>query len=111
MQLCTTFPRRPRLVRVLPSHILLHLTLSADGETIHIKELHVLADAALEEGFDKDEELMLLEALRASRELKRIGVRASNVAAAADTRATVAEMQDGVRPSDSFVFALGFVLT
>ncbi|KAJ6599946.1 hypothetical protein DFH09DRAFT_901650, partial [Mycena vulgaris] len=67
-----------------------------EGKTIHITELHTLADEAIVTGFTKEEEEQLIETLREAREHKRVGVRASNVAAAVDTRSTVSEIQDEI---------------
>jgi hypothetical protein len=61
--------------------------------------LHLTADKALEEGFTKDEEENMLEVLRAARKLQRVGLRASNIAAATDVRAVANRLQDEVRTS------------
>ncbi|KAJ7079412.1 hypothetical protein B0H15DRAFT_752800, partial [Mycena belliarum] len=69
------------------------LTIS-DGETHHITELHKLADAVLAKGVSPEDEASMIQALRDAREEKRMGIRASNVAAATDTRATAARIQE-----------------
>ncbi|KAJ7085133.1 hypothetical protein B0H15DRAFT_951156 [Mycena belliarum] len=65
-----------------------------DGETHHITELHKLADAVLAEGVSPEDEASMIQALRDAREQRRMGIRASNVAAATDTRATAARIQE-----------------
>ncbi|KAJ7065093.1 hypothetical protein B0H15DRAFT_807738 [Mycena belliarum] len=65
-----------------------------DGEALHVTELHKLADEALLAGVTPEEEARMKEALRESRQEKHVGMRGTNLAAAADTRATVARIQD-----------------
>ncbi|KAJ7066783.1 hypothetical protein B0H15DRAFT_807475 [Mycena belliarum] len=65
-----------------------------DGESLHVTELHKLADEILSAGVTPEEEARMKEALRESRQEKHVGMRGTNLAAAADTRATVARIQD-----------------
>ncbi|KAJ7200120.1 hypothetical protein GGX14DRAFT_572234 [Mycena pura] len=60
-------------------------------------ELHHLTDEALKEGFTPEEEEDMKEVLREQRKLKKIGLRASNVAAATDARTVAAHIQDEFR--------------
>ncbi|KAJ7065963.1 hypothetical protein B0H15DRAFT_958440 [Mycena belliarum] len=65
-----------------------------DGESLHVTELHKLADEILSAGVTPEEEARMKEALRESHQEKHVGMRGTNLAAAADTRATVARIQD-----------------
>ncbi|KAJ7690541.1 hypothetical protein B0H17DRAFT_1201662 [Mycena rosella] len=57
-------------------------------------ELHRLTKDAIEEGLAPEEEKEMMAALRAAHELKHMGLRASNIAAATDTRAVANRIQD-----------------
>ncbi|KAJ7232806.1 hypothetical protein C8J57DRAFT_1578507 [Mycena rebaudengoi] len=64
------------------------------GNPLSLVELHALADVALPETRSAEEEERLWAQLSAHRELHRVGLRASNAAAAADTRSLSSFMQE-----------------
>ncbi|KAJ7132560.1 hypothetical protein C8R44DRAFT_731216 [Mycena epipterygia] len=67
----------------------------AEGKALKLPELHALADDVIANNPPSaDKEERMVDALRAHRELKRVGARATNIAAAVDTHSTVADMQD-----------------
>lgn len=73
-----------------------------EGRTRKLAELQALADDQILAGAPSaEEEKRLMDQLRASRELKRVGLRATNIAAAVETRVSVADMQDKVRRCNS----------
>ncbi|KAJ7090450.1 hypothetical protein C8R44DRAFT_957496 [Mycena epipterygia] len=68
-----------------------------DGKNLKLSELQALADQQILDGPPcAEEEERLINQLHAARELKRVGLRASNVTAAVDTRVSVAGMQDNL---------------
>lgn len=78
----------------LEIYILMILTA---GRKAVLKRLQAMADAVLAKGpVRADEKKRLMDQGNASRQLKKRGLRASNKSAAADTRSTIARMQDEV---------------
>ncbi|KAJ7124032.1 hypothetical protein C8R43DRAFT_1135819 [Mycena crocata] len=64
-----------------------------DGKTILLPDLHRLADEIILNGVDAEHRARLMAALADSREHKRVGLRATNTAAATDVRAVVARIR------------------
>ncbi|KAJ7114706.1 hypothetical protein C8R44DRAFT_880789 [Mycena epipterygia] len=67
----------------------------AEGISLGFPELHRRADEVFATNPPDDEEAeQLLDMLRASRDLKRVGARSSNIAASVDARSSIADIQD-----------------
>ncbi|KAJ6477233.1 hypothetical protein DFH09DRAFT_1342205 [Mycena vulgaris] len=100
--------REPSLYRAVMHHLkaegniaTMRSTRNMDAATVKnhkraaiLIELHRLTKEALNEGFTPEEEKEMIAALRAAREHKRVGVQASNIAAATDTRNIANRIQD-----------------
>ncbi|KAJ7115402.1 hypothetical protein C8R44DRAFT_880701 [Mycena epipterygia] len=81
----------------------------AAGEKTALKSLQAMADAVLaKEPVRADEKKRLMDQGNASRQLKKRGTRASNKSAAADTRSTIARMQDELIDLDERTGTRGF---
>ncbi|KAJ7077098.1 hypothetical protein C8R44DRAFT_896392 [Mycena epipterygia] len=79
------------------------------GEKTALKSLQAMADAVLaKEPVRADEKKRLMDQGNASRQLKKRGTRASNKSAAADTRSTIARMQDELIDLDERTGTRGF---
>ncbi|KAJ7192616.1 hypothetical protein GGX14DRAFT_406143 [Mycena pura] len=73
--------------------------------------LHARADAAIKnETYTEEEQEDLKQALRDHRELKHVGLRASNIAAAADVRAVAARLQDEIGGLNARTGTRGFIV-
>ncbi|KAJ7612354.1 hypothetical protein DFH06DRAFT_1345098 [Mycena polygramma] len=74
----------------------LWLKAQARGETISLKELAAAADEAADAPRTAAEIKELKQQLKNKRKLQRVGLRGNNIAAGADSRATVGKIQDEI---------------